>query len=168
MKKYDKIEGEIWKCVEGEIYVSNLGRVLNKERNYILTQTRSWDGYLMVNINRKPQRVHRLVANAFIPNPNKLPCVDHINTDKEDNRVENLRWVNHKDNNNNPETKKHNSDSAKTRKQRKVKQLDLEGNLIKEYNSSRDAQRELGIRNEHILQCCKGIRKTIKGFIFMF
>ena len=64
-------------------------------------------GYLQVNLNgiRFPKLVHRLVAKAFIPNPENKPTVDHINGNKLDNRVVNLRWLSHKENCNNPNTK---------------------------------------------------------------
>lgn len=66
----------------------------------------SW-GYLQVGLGRirNTVPVHRLIAEAFIPNPENKPCVDHINGNKLDNRVENLRWVSHKENCNNPNTK---------------------------------------------------------------
>ena len=110
------MEEEIWKPIkefEGYYEVSNMGRVrsLNYKRTgkkKILKNIEDYKGYLEVGLTkngkRKQFKVHRLVAEAFIPNPENKPCIDHINTVKSDNRVENLRWVTYKENSNNEKT----------------------------------------------------------------
>lgn len=87
---------ERWKKIEGyENYsVSSEGRVRNDRTGYILKPMLDTGGYCQVKLYPNNRRVslHRLVANAFIPNPNNLPQVNHINEDKTDNRVENLEY----------------------------------------------------------------------------
>ncbi len=105
---------EIWKKVvgyEGIYEISSYGRlrVLLKYRKYrdyqskILNPSNDKDGYLRTcltkNKKRKSVFIHRLVAQSFIPNPENKHCVNHINGIKTDNRVENLEWVTHSENN---------------------------------------------------------------------
>lgn len=110
---------EIWKPIsgfEGLYEVSNMGNVrsvdrivkrgncFEKRKSHLMSAVVSdgTHGYSFVNLymNGKtyPKRVHRLVAEAFIPNPENKPCIDHINTIRNDNSVENLRWVTYKEN----------------------------------------------------------------------
>lgn len=112
-----EIMEEIWKDIEGYegLYqVSNLGRVKSLDRKIDFKDGRyaTYKGrvlspkikngykYVVVTQNSKYRTflVHRLVAKAFLPNPENKPCIDHINTDRTDNRVENLRWCTHKEN----------------------------------------------------------------------
>ena len=132
---------EIWKEIkgyEGLYEVSSEGRVRSKDRwvdngkglylkkGRLLKQGKTGCGYPKVSLYgnvRKDLMIHRLVAEAFIPNPDNLPCIDHINTIVTDCRIENLRWVSHSGNNHNPITlerqkkshtgKKHNPESIK-------------------------------------------------------
>ena len=127
---------EIWKDIkgyEGLYQVSNLGRIksLDKviirkdgieyiKRGTILKPSTNTGGYLQIGLSkngiRKLFRIHRLVAIAFIPNPHNKPFIDHINTIKTDNKVENLRWVTREENANNPLTRKHISESNSNEK----------------------------------------------------
>jgi len=77
------------------------GRVYSKKRNIFLKGWIDRKGYHLVDLNGNAVRVHRLVADNYIPNPNQYPCVDHIDRNKLNNNLENLRWVNNKINNDN-------------------------------------------------------------------
>lgn len=108
-----------WKKIEGyENYlVSSNGDVKNDKTGRILKKYRNKKGYETVNLYKngkmKTFQVHRLVAMAFIPNPIGLPCIDHINTIRNDNRAENLKWCTHKENSNNPLTLENSSKAKK-------------------------------------------------------
>ena len=188
------MEEEIWKPIkgyEGLYEISNLGRV--KSLNYrktgkekILKNIERSNGYLMVNLYVKGKckkfSVHRLVAETFIPNPEGKPCIDHINTIRNDNRVENLRWVTHEENNNNPLTKKKHSENhtgekhpmygrigEKNPNSKPVVQIDPNTNeVIKVWGSTTEAERQSGFDNGNVSKCCNGKRKTHKGWCWMF
>jgi hypothetical protein len=90
MEEYRKIEGY------DNYSVSNKGNVRNDKTKRILKGTTNSDGYLQVVLYKerkaKSYKIHRLVGNAFIPNLDDYPQIDHINQKKDDNRIENLRW----------------------------------------------------------------------------
>ena len=202
------MEDEIWvdiKGYEGLYQVSNKGRVKKIYKNgkiRILKTRLDNNGYLCVTLskNNKPKifKMHRLIATHFIPNPDNKPCVDHINTIRTDNRIENLRWVTKKENSNNILSKKNYSEArigfkhsdetkeklSKAHKGRpkskesvdkmiktksiKVVQLTLEEELVKIWDSAIKAEREEGFNHRHIGECCIGIAKTHKKYKWMY
>ena len=98
-----KSQMEEWKeCYKSDYAtysISNQGRVRNDTRGNILAPRTHNKGYLAVSMGKGKQAlIHRLVATAFLPNPEGYPDVDHKNRDKKDNRVENLRWISHSNN----------------------------------------------------------------------
>lgn len=94
---------ERWSPIPNTHYsISSEGRVRNDETNKMKSMDATSDGYHKVDLysngKRTSVRVHRLVAEAFIPNPNKLPQINHIDGNKENNNVKNLEWVNNSQN----------------------------------------------------------------------
>lgn len=98
------INNEEWKNIDGYLnyQVSNLGRVRNSFTGRILKQQTSHQGYLVISLRDDSKKhkysVHRLVAKEFIPNPLNLPQIDHIDNEKTNNTITNLRWVNNSQN----------------------------------------------------------------------
>lgn len=180
---------EIWKNVVGyEKYyqVSNFGNIKSLDR-----QVRVWHGYITkkgkilspsigscgyyvigLNANNKPKTclVHRLVAQAFIPNPQNLECVNHKDENKLNNNVNNLEWCTKKYNiNYGTCIKRRNETSRNNCKLSKVTlQYTLNGEFIKEWKSTMDIERTLGLSNKSISACCIGKQKTAYGFIWKY
>lgn len=128
-------------------------------------------GYLYVCLSENNKhykyRVQKLIALAFIPNPENKPCIDHINGNRTDNRVCNLRWSTQKENINNGITLKRMSESQKGRisSQRKtVYKYSKENVLLGVYSSTYDASEKCNICQSTINACCNGRRKTAGGF----
>lgn len=114
------IEGEVWKKVDDSNYeISNYGRFRRIGRRRLIEGCIN-EGYIQVAINGVSQRVHRLVAQAFIPNPEGKEMVDHIDGNRTNNHVCNLRWVTAEENSNNIHRLKLLSEQAEKRKTDKL------------------------------------------------
>lgn len=170
---------EIWKEIDGYngMYkVSNIGRVKSvarkdskgrfvKER--ILKLGRDSNGYLQAHLwkegGQKCFLVHRLVAKAFIPNPNNLTDINHISEIKADNNINNLEWCDKKYNNN------YGTCIERSRKARSkpVIQYDDQGNFIKKYSSVRSVNCD-GFFHSSVLAVCKGMYKHHRGYIWKY
>ena len=84
-----------------EINVVYPHQIRKKSNNHIMKECVNGGGYVIITLNNKSHLKHRIIALQFIPNPDNLPQIDHINHNKTDNRIENLRWVSHLQNMNN-------------------------------------------------------------------
>lgn len=162
---------EIWKTIEDypDYMISNMGRVksLKNGKETILKPMLGKIGYYYVNLTmngkRKVHYIHRLVSIYFIPNPENKPCIDHINTDRTDNRIENLRWCTQKENCNNYNTKIKQT-SNKNHNSLPIIQFTIDGDFIRKWDCTMNAERALGIEHSNIVKCCKGRYKTVGNY----
>lgn len=205
---------EVWRPIkyyEGLYEISNLGRVKSLERvvknhsvekikpESIKSLTVGAYGYYVVSLTKngktKTHNIHRLVAEAFLPNPNKLPCIDHINRIRTDNTVSinldgsinientNLKWCSYKENNNNPNTRQYVTDCVDTKlrtlkaletkaknnskvARKQIFQYSKEGNLIASYSSIAHAAKVIGVSRHSIQSVLDDYSHTIKDSIW--
>lgn len=147
------------------------GVVVNTKTNRIMKQ-QTYHGYKYVQLNNdgktKMLLVHRLVAMAFIPNPDNLPCVNHKDENKENNSVENLEWCTHSYNNYFGKAKP--TVKAQEARKKEVEQYTKDGKKVAVYESACEAQRKTGICQANISKCClkrKGFLSA-GGYVWKF
>jgi len=194
---------EIWKDIkgfEGKYQVSNLGNVRSlrfRNQNFSkdLTQKINNKGYKVVNLTdnskNKPALVHRLVAMAFVDNPNNYPIVNHKDENPQNNHADNLEWCTYSYNtsysmNIHPERKRINADNLEKYSPRNKKGvphkfrnqvaiLDDNNNIIKVYDNAVTAASILGLHTCNVTEVCKankkrqiGKKRRTGGYIFEF
>lgn len=157
--------------------ICNKSIVRTKEK---LLKKRKVKGYEVIELNHngvsKRFPVHVLVAKAFLPNPNNYPEIDHIDTNRENNNISNLRWCTHSMNMNNPITKEKIRNiprikgkenplfEGKSPDAKAVIQYDMKNNIVAKYNSVHQAARKNDFSYSCIARVCRGERKTYKKF----
>ena len=177
---------EIWKDIkgyEGRYQVSSLGRVYSNKSNIIRKPKSNKDGYLEVSLwkNGKSHTflIHRLVAEHFIPNINNKTCVNHINSKRDDNKVNNLEWVNIQENNihalkygnRDYSSNEHMSKMGRKRWENKLKAIEMYDknyNFIREFKDSKEASEKTGIKRAYITDVCSGQQNSTHGYIFRY
>ena len=157
---------EQWKDIpgyEGLYQASNHGDIRSLPRTTtkggVLKPKLGKEGYFKVQLCRngkvKDFHIHRLVAKAFLPNPNSLPQVNHRDLNKINNCVSNLEWC----------TSQYNVDYSNSKR---VLQFDKNGNFIQAWKSTKEIERKLKIRNGNISNCCHGRYKTAGGYVWRY
>lgn len=168
---------------EGLYKITRDGKIYGVKRKHWMHLPYSKDGYLKVNLYKEGKcyyyQVHRLVAMTFIPNPNNLPVVNHINSIRDDNRVENLEWCTVQHNNihalecgnRDYSSKEHLSNMSKKRWQRDLKPVEMyakQGQYIKTFINAGEASKQTGIKRQYIVDVCNGVWNSTGGYIFKY
>ena len=167
---------EIWKDIKGyeTIYqASNMGRVktlprlkngrygqyMTKEK--IMKPFKTEDGYLKIKLNGKNHYIHRLVAEAFLPNPDNLPVINHKDFNPSNNTTSNLEWCSQKYNIKYNVKNKHHRYSCSS-----ILQKTLFGDIIKEWDNYMEINNTLGYSISAISKCVCGVHKQAYGYLW--
>lgn len=164
---------ETWKSIDDfpKYQVSDQGRIKNIQTDRIFTGSKDAFGYMHVRLVNPYggitlKKVHRLVAEAFLPNPESKPIIDHIDGDKTNNALSNLRWVTYSENSRAYEASKGQRKTAA--KNRKIAQYSLDGALIAEFATVTEASKVTGAGDFGIYSACAGKLRTANGFMWRF
>ena len=171
--------GEIWKPINGfedSYLISNYGNVYSIRNQMKLKPSMNEKGYLRVclqkNGKKSWERIHRLVATAFIPNYNNKPTVNHINHCRDDNRVSNLEWATMQEQSSDPHRTSIVSEKLKNtkhinEKKRKVRRID-KNNEVVVFDSIHEAARQSNVTFQSIWMCCNSWKKSCGEYVFQY
>lgn len=156
-------------------FITEDGRVWSVRNNRFLTNQIGKNGYLYIDLNKNGIRtrkyIHRLVAEAFLPNPNNLPQVNHKDENKSNNNVNNLEWISIKDNANYG-TRTERAEQRKKEVNANMKQVAMcdkqTHEIIKTYKSLTEAAKENNIGVSNISAVLHGKRQTTGGYFWRF
>lgn len=191
---------EIWKDIDWidsvhRYQISNLGNIRRTQKNgeWCYSQPfKDEKGYMNIYLTYQPYKthkykIHRLIAQAFIPNPDNKPEIDHINTIKDDNRIENLRWVTSKENSNNPISRakhskamrehnpfkgRHHTDSCKKinsdKHSKQLYQVTIDNIIVGIWRNMRDAAKYYGCSYSTIHKAISRNNDTAVGYRWLY
>ena len=158
----------IWKKINSDYLISSSGKIYSIKSKKCLKPNKVGNGYLKTDLYHQGKRsvalIHRLVAEAFIPNPNGLLEVNHKDECKSNNSVENLEWCNRKYNNSYSKIQEKLTD----KKEKQIYQYTLNGDLVAIWKSARDCERNSQFFQSAICRCCLGLQKQHKGYKWSF
>lgn len=181
----ETFRNEEWRPIEGfpRYEISNQGRIkshTNPKKEKILRPHKTNSGYLLVTLVKgeawgagqaETVRVHKLVADAFIPNPLNRCHIRHINSLRDDNRVENLSWTTPEESANDPLTKANRMAAVPQRLEKISKPVlvyDENLTLLSAFTATAEAARQLNLSQGNIVNCCSGSLRRYKNLIFSF
>ena len=166
---------EFWKDIEdyeGVYQVSSFGRVKRIKTDRILTSHKNSGGYLRVDLSKNSvvyaKSIHRLVAQAFIPNPENKSQVNHIDEDKTNNKVSNLEWMTAKENSNHGTRNERVGKAISKSNSVPIIATNLKTGESTDFNSGKECARKLSLHQASISRALRGRLNQTGGYTFKY